>query len=277
VNEPTATERPDSTAVTGLGGLPVPQKGKDPLIVYRNVGKAFGKNVVYQGLDLEVRRGETLCVIGPSGVGKSVMLKLLTGLLETDEGEIWFDGELVSDFHSDADYLAMRRRVAMVFQGAALFDSLTVYENVAYPLREQFDLEEEEIARRVTEKLAWVGLPGVEQKKPGELSGGMKKRVGLARSIATDPEVILYDEPTTGLDPVNIQRINGLILSLSERLKCTSVIVTHEMSTVFAVADRIAFVYDKKIEAVGEPEAMRTSRNPLVRGFISGDPDTFKE
>lgn len=277
MNPPTAAERPDSTAVTGLAGLPVPEKGKDPLIVYRDVGKAFGKNVVYQGLDLEVRRGETLCVIGPSGVGKSVMLKLLTGLLDTDEGEIWFDGERVSDFHSDADYLAMRRRVAMVFQGAALFDSLTVYENVAYPLREQFDLEEDEIARRVTEKLAWVGLPGVEQKKPGELSGGMKKRVGLARSIATDPEVILYDEPTTGLDPVNIQRINGLILSLSERLKCTSVIVTHEMSTVFAVADRIAFVYDKKIEAVGEPEAMRTSRNPLVRGFIAGDPDTFKE
>ncbi len=265
----------ERAAISGGTDGPVPQKGKDPLIVYRNVGKAFGKNVVYDGLDLEVRRGETLCVIGPSGVGKSVMLKLLTGLLALDSGEIWFDGDCVSEYHSDAEYLAMRRRVAMVFQGAALFDSLTVYENVAYPLREQFDLDESEIARRVTEKLAWVGLPGVEQKKPAELSGGMKKRVGLARSIATDPEVILYDEPTTGLDPVNIQRINGLILSLSERLKCTSVIVTHEMSTVFAVADRIAFVYDKKIAAVGEPEAMRTSRNPLVRGFIAGDPDTF--
>lgn len=262
----------ETTAITGVRDIPGPEKGKDPLILYRDVKKAFGKNVVYDGLNLEVRKGETLCVIGPSGVGKSVMLKLLTGLLEPDDGEIYFDGERVSDFHGDAQFLPMRRRVAMVFQGAALFDSLTVYENVAYPLREQFDLPEEEIARRVTEKLAWVGLPGVEQKKPGELSGGMKKRVGLARSIATDPEVILYDEPTTGLDPVNIQRINGLITSLSNRLKCTSVVVTHEMATVFAVADRIAFVYDKRILATGDKESMRRHPNPMVRGFIAGDP-----
>jgi phospholipid/cholesterol/gamma-HCH transport system ATP-binding protein len=203
------------------------------------------------------------------------MLKLLTGLLEPDDGEIWFDGERVSDFHTDQQYLPMRRRVAMVFQAAALFDSLTVYENIAYPLREQFKLEEDEIARRVAEKLSWVGLPGIEQKKPAELSGGMRKRVGLARAIATDPEVILWDEPTTGLDPVNIQRINGLILSLSERLKCTNVVVTHEMATVFAVAERIAFVYGRKIAAVGDPESMKHSPNPMVRGFIAGDPGTF--
>jgi phospholipid/cholesterol/gamma-HCH transport system ATP-binding protein len=262
----------EATAVTGIADLPTPQKGKDPIIAFRNVSKAFGKNQVYAGLDLEVRRGETLCVIGPSGVGKSVMLKLLIGLIDLDDGEIWFDGERVSDFNNDRQYLAMRRRVAMVFQGAALFDSLTVFENIAYPLREQFKLSEEEIADRVAQKLAWVGLPGIEAKKPGELSGGMRKRVGLARSIATDPEVILYDEPTTGLDPVNIQRINGLIVSLTERLKCTSIVVTHEMATVFAVSDRIAFVYDKQIAAVGEPEAMRHSPNPMVRGFIAGDP-----
>jgi phospholipid/cholesterol/gamma-HCH transport system ATP-binding protein len=265
----------ETTAVTGSAALPVPQKGQDPIILFRNVSKAFGKNVVYEGLDLEVRRGETLCVIGPSGVGKSVMLKLLTGLLEPDDGEIWFDGERVSDFHTDQQYLPMRRRVAMVFQAAALFDSLTVYENIAYPLREQFRLEEEEIAHRVAEKLSWVGLPGIEQKKPAELSGGMRKRVGLARAIATDPEVILWDEPTTGLDPVNIQRINGLILSLSERLKCTNVVVTHEMATVFAVAERIAFVYARKIAAIGDPQSMKHSPNPMVRGFIAGDPGTF--
>ena len=263
------------TSITAIKEPPPPPKGGNPLIVYRGVKKAFGKQVVYDGLDLEIRKGETLCIIGPSGVGKSVMLKLLTGLLPADDGEIWFDGERVSDFGSDAEYLPVRKRIAMVFQGAALFDSLTVYENVAYPLREQFDLPEDEIARRVREKLEWVGLPGVEHKKPSELSGGMKKRVGLARSIATDPEVILWDEPTTGLDPVNIQRINGLILSMSERLKCTNLVVTHEMATVFAVAQRIAFVYDKKIAAVGIPDAMKKSPNPMVRGFIAGDPATF--
>lgn len=262
----------EPTSDTGIKELPPLVKGKDPLIAFRDVGKSFGRHTVYQGLNLEVRKGENLCVIGPSGVGKSVMLKLLIGLLEPDAGEIWFDGERVSDFTSDAEYLPVRKRIAMVFQGAALFDSLTVYENIAYPLREQFDYAEEEIAHRVAEKLAWVGLPGIEQKKPAELSGGMRKRVGLARSIATDPEVILYDEPTTGLDPVNIQRINNLILSLSERLKCTSVIVTHEMATVFACAHRIAFVYDRGIAAVGDPESMKHSPNPMVRGFIAGDP-----
>ena len=265
----------EPTVVTAVHERPPPTRGQDPLISYRGARKVFGRQVVYDGLDLDVQRGETLCVIGPSGVGKSVMLKMLTGLLECDGGEIWFDGEKVSEFIDDAQYLPVRRRVAMVFQGSALFDSLTVFENVAYPLREQFSLPEDEIQRRVSEKLAWVGLPGIEQKKPAELSGGMKKRVGLARSIATDPEVILYDEPTTGLDPVNIQRINALILSLRDRLKCTSVIVTHEMHTVFTVADRIAFVYDKKVAEVGAPDAMRHSENPVVRGFIAGDPAVF--
>ncbi|MCC7071283.1 MAG: ABC transporter ATP-binding protein [Deltaproteobacteria bacterium] len=248
-----------------------------PYIAFRGVDKAFGRQRVYQGLDLEVRRGETLCVIGPSGVGKSVMLKMLIGLLPTEAGEIWFDGQKVTDFEEDQEFLPVRRRIAMVFQGAALFDSLTVYENIAYPLREQFTLPEDEIARRVAEKLEWVGLPGIEQKKPAELSGGMKKRVGLARGIATDPEVILYDEPTTGLDPVNTKRIGDLILSLKERMHCTSLVVTHDMSTVFQVADRIAFVFDRRIRAVGSTAAMRTSSDALVRGFIEGDPAPFED
>lgn len=246
-------------------------------IEMRGVKKAFGRQRVYDGLDLEVRRGETLCVIGPSGVGKSVMLKMLIGLLSTDEGEIWFDGLRVTDLSEDQEFLPVRRRIAMVFQGAALFDSLTVYDNIAYPLREQFSLPEEEIARRVAEKLEWVGLPGIEQKKPAELSGGMKKRVGLARGIATDPEVILYDEPTTGLDPVNTQRIGNLILSLRDRMHCTSLVVTHDMATVFQVADRIAFIYDKRIRAVGTPDEMRRSPDALVRGFIEGDPAPFED
>lgn len=265
------------TSVTAVKELPPPAPGKDPLISLRGVKKAFGKLCIYEDLSLDVRRGETLSVIGPSGVGKSVMLKMIIGLLRQDEGEVWFDGVNVAEFTDDRQFLPVRRRVAMVFQGAALFDSMSVYENIAYPLREQFDLPEDEIERRVAEKLSWVGLPGIEQKKPSELSGGMKKRVGLARSIATDPEVILYDEPTTGLDPVNSKRIGDLILSLRDRLNCTSVVVTHDMTTVFQVSDRVAFVYDHRIAAVGEPEALRRGPDPVVRGFMEGDPEPFED
>ena len=265
------------TAVTHVGEPPPPVAGQDPLILYRGACKTFGRQIVYDGLDLEVKRGETLCVIGPSGVGKSVMLKMLIGLLPVDAGEVWFDGQRVSDLDDDQMFLPVRRRIAMVFQGAALFDSLTVFENVAYPLREQFVLPEDEIKRRVAEKLEWVGLPGIEGKKPAELSGGMKKRVGVARSIATDPEVILYDEPTTGLDPVNTKRIGNLILSLRDRLHCTSLVVTHDMTTVFQVADRIAFIYGRKIRAVGPAEEMRKSDDARVRGFIEGDPAPFED
>lgn len=272
----TTTNETAVTAVRPLSEI-VKKLSTDPLIQFKGVTKAFGRQVVYDGLDLEVRRGETMAIIGPSGVGKSVMLKMLIGLLDVDEGDITFDGENVTDFVDDEQYLAVRKRVAMVFQGAALFDSMTVAENIAYPLREQFKLADDEIEHRVAEKLAWVGLPGIEQKKPAELSGGMKKRVGLARSIATDPEVILYDEPTTGLDPVNTKRIGDLILSLRDRLHCTSLVVTHDMSTVFQVADRLAFVYGRKISAVGTADEMRNSSDERVRGFIEGDPSPFED
>lgn len=246
------------------------------LISYRGVSKAFGKQTIYRDLHLDVYAGETLCVIGPSGVGKSVMLKMLIGLLRADAGEIWVEGENVAQFSGDAAFLPIRKRIAMVFQGAALFDSMTVYDNIAYPLREQFEaMPESEIADRVAEKLAWVGLPGIEQKRPAELSGGMKKRVGLARSIATDPEVILYDEPTTGLDPVNTRRIGDLILSLRDRLQCTSIVVTHDMTTVEQVADRVAFVYDAAVAAVGTLDELKHGAQPVVRGFIVGDPTPF--
>lgn len=246
-----------------------------PLLSLQGIGKAFGKQVIYDGLDLSVYRGETLCIIGPSGVGKSVMLKMMIGLLDPDAGKIFFDGHELTAFQRDEDFLPIRRRVAMVFQGAALFDSMSVFDNIAYPLREQRTVAEEQIADIVAEKLAWVGLPGIEQKKPAELSGGMRKRVGLARAIATDPEVILYDEPTTGLDPINIRRINDLIESLRERLHCTSIVVTHEMSTVFQVSDRVAFVYNRRIAESGTADALRRSKNPIIRGFIEGNPAQF--
>lgn len=272
-----AAEEPPVTSVTAVGPVPPPRPGEDPLISFRGVDKAFGKQVIYKDLYLDVRRGETLCVIGPSGVGKSVMIKMLIGLLHSDKGEIWFDGTDVATFERDEEYLPVRRRVAMVFQGAALFDSMTVYENIAYPLREQFKLEEEEIAARVAEKLGWVGLPGIEKKWPSELSGGMKKRVGLARSIAPNPEVILYDEPTTGLDPVNCRRIGDLILSLKEKLHCTSVVVSHDMPTIHQVNDRVAFVYDRSIRAVGAATTLEKSADPIVAGFMAGDPTPFRD
>jgi len=265
------------TAITVVKERPPPEPGKDPLISLRAVKKRFGKLVVYDDLGLDVRRGETLTVIGPSGVGKSVMLKMLIGLLPTDQGEIWFDGKNVAAFERDEEFLPVRQRVAMVFQGAALFDSMTVYENIAYPLRQLGQMSEAEIEVRVAERLSWVGLPGIEKKRPSELSGGMKKRVGLARSIAPNPEVVLYDEPTTGLDPVNSKRIGNLILSMKEKLHCTSVVVTHDMEIVRQVSDRVAFVYDRTIRAVGSAEALARSADPIVRGFMEGDPEPFED
>lgn len=243
-----------------------------PLISFKNVYKTFGTQVVFEDYSLDVMKGETMSIIGPSGVGKTVSIKLLIGLLEADEGEIWFDGVQTSAFTKDEDYFPMRRRVAMVFQGSALFDSLTVYENLTYPLREQFQMKESEMRSIVEEKLEWVGLPGTEEKMPAELSGGMKKRIGLARAIVTNPEVILYDEPTAGLDPINTHRITDLILSLQERLKCTSIVVTHDISSASRLSDRAAFMYDKKIKAVGKLEDLMNSADKFVRGFLAGDP-----
>ncbi len=241
-----------------------------PYIHLQSVGKAFGEQVVYQDLDLSVHQAERLAIVGPSGVGKSVMLKMLVGLLPFDQGDIIFDGLSLSTLQRDEDFLPVRRRIAMVFQGAALFDSMSVFDNIAYPLREQFDWDEQTIAAKVAEKLDWVGLAGIEAKFPAELSGGMKKRVGLARSIATDPDVILYDEPTTGLDPVNSGRIGDLILSLSARLKCTSLIVTHDMKLVEQVAERVALVYNRRIDAIGSLASLKQDGPQHMRDFMAG-------
>ncbi len=240
----------------------------EELIRWHDVWKAFGPKRVFEGLDLEVRRGETLTIIGGSGSGKSVMLKCLIGLLYPDRGNVWFEGGDVTTY-GEKQIRQVRKRVAMVFQGAALFDSLTVAENIAYPLREHLkDLGEDEIAARVAKNLKMVNLPGIEQMRPSDLSGGMRKRVGLARAIAIEPEVILYDEPTTGLDPISTRVIDELIISMKAQLGCTSIVVTHDMDSAFRVSDRMAMLARRKIVASGTVEEMQASTNPDVRAFF---------
>ncbi len=232
--------------------------------------KAFGPKVVYRDLSLEVEEGETLTIIGGSGVGKSVMLKMLIGLLSVDEGEVVFDGKVISGL-PDREYADVRRKVAYLFQTGALFDSLDVFDNVAYGLRNEGALGEAEIAARVDESLAYVGLPEARHAWPSDLSGGMKKRIGLARAIALKPRVVLYDEPTTGLDPVNVVRINNLIKHLQESLRVTSMVVTHDLSTMFTVSDRIAMIQGGMIIFVGTPEELRKASDPRVRDFVEGN------
>jgi len=243
----------------------------EPLIEFKGVKKAFGTKVVYSGLDLAIPRGETVTILGASGSGKSVMLKMLIGLFEVDAGSILFDGKDVSKME-EADLYDVRRRVAYLFQGAALFDSLTVGENVAYGLREQNwnTMSDEEILRRVAQSLQMVGLPGIEELRPSDLSGGMKKRVGLARTLALQPEVILYDEPTTGLDPINTARINHLITGIKRALGLTSIVVTHDMGTAFSVSDRLVMLGRGRVLMQGTPDDFRTTPDPYVRDFIDG-------
>ncbi|MFN0064206.1 MAG: ABC transporter ATP-binding protein [Myxococcaceae bacterium] len=244
-----------------------PNAGED-LIHFAGLYKAFGTKRLYEDLELTVRAGETLTVIGGSGSGKSVLLKCLIGLMYPDRGEIFFEGHDVMQFN-DEQFLQVRRRVAMVFQGSALFDSLSVGENIAYPLREHFPtMSPEEVRERVAHKLSLVNLPGIEQMRPSDLSGGMRKRVGLARAIATDPEVILWDEPTTGLDPISVRVIDGLINSMKKQLGCTSIVVTHDMESAFAVSDRIAMLANRRVVQVGTVEEMKASRVREVRAFL---------
>jgi phospholipid/cholesterol/gamma-HCH transport system ATP-binding protein len=241
------------------------------LIRFAGVKKAFGSKVVYDGLDFEIRRGETVTILGASGSGKSVMLKLLIGLFEADAGSIFLGDDDITKMDERQLY-EVRRRIAYLFQGAALFDSLSVGENVAYGLREQNwnTMSDEEIHRRVAQSLQMVGLPGIEQMRPSDLSGGMKKRVGLARTLALQPEVILYDEPTTGLDPINTARINNLIVSIKRALGLTSIVVTHDMGTAFSVSDRLVMIGKGRVLMDGPPEEFRRTSNPYVRDFIDG-------
>lgn len=243
----------------------------EPIVRFRRVRKAFGPKIIFHDLSLDFHRGETITIMGGSGSGKSVLLKMLIGLLHPDAGEILVDGQDVAKMN-DEQLTEVRRRVAYLFQGAALFDSLSVGENVAYGLREQFwnKMSEDEIQQRVAQSLHLVGLPGIEGMRPSDLSGGMKKRVGLARTLALQPEVILYDEPTTGLDPINTARINHLIMGIQRALKLTSVVVTHDMGTAFTVSDRLAMIGRGRILLVGTKDDFKHTRNPAVRDFIEG-------
>jgi phospholipid/cholesterol/gamma-HCH transport system ATP-binding protein len=244
-----------------------PEPGGE-LIRFENLHKSFGPKHVFEGLNLSVIEGEILTVMGGSGMGKSVLLKCVIGLLYPDSGRIIFEGLDLAEFE-ESDFFFVRRKIAMVFQGAALFDSLTVGENIAYPLREHFPtMSDTEVQKRVAQKLELVNLPGIETMKPSDLSGGMRKRVGLARAIAVDPEVILWDEPTTGLDPISAHVIDRLIVSMKHKLGCTSVVVTHDLDSAFTVSDRIAMIAKRKIVQVGTVEEMRNSTVPEVRSFF---------
>jgi phospholipid/cholesterol/gamma-HCH transport system ATP-binding protein len=245
-------------------------------IVLDGLSKAFGPKVVLDGVSLEVHEGETVAVIGASGVGKSVLLKTIVGLLEPDEGRVEVDDQVVTEL-SRPDLYQLRRQVGYVFQFAALFDSMTVEQNLRMGLSRMVDLTEEERAARVEESLRLVELEGYQGQMPGELSGGQRKRVGLARAVATRPKYLLYDEPTTGLDPVTTAVIDRLILRMDEQLGVTSVVVTHDMTSAYRVADRIAMLYEGRIRYMGTPEEIQATEDPIVKGFIEGRPELMQE
>lgn len=242
------------------------------LIELRNIHKRFGSHVVLNGVDLAIEEGQGLVILGASGSGKSVMLKHIVGLLKPDQGEVWFDGRRIDNL-PERSLQEIRHHLGFLFQMGALFDSLSVQENVAFPLVEHTHKSSEEIAKTVKNKLAMVGLPDIGKKMPGELSGGQRKRIGLARAIALDPRVILYDEPTTGLDPIRSDVINELILKLKRELNITSIVVTHDMISAFKVADRIVMLHEGKLIFDGTPEALRKSDNDTVRRFVAGEAD----
>ena len=239
------------------------------MIEIEDLHKTFGGNYVLRGVNLKIEKGETMVIIGRSGCGKSVLLKHIIGLLKPDKGKIIIDGEDITEFKNEKLY-KLRQRFGMLFQASALFDSMTVEENVALGLREHKILPEEEIKEKVKEKLSLVGLPGAENLKPAELSGGMKKRVGLARALAMEPDFVLYDEPTTGLDPIMADAINELIVELSDKLSVTSVAVTHDIVSAYKIADKIAMLYEGKIIFEGTPEQTKNTADSIVQQFITG-------
>ena len=240
------------------------------MIEIRGLEKRLGRRQILHGLDLDVRTGETLVVLGPSGTGKSVLLKHIIGLMKPDAGSIRIEGEEIVGL-SEQELNRVRRRFGMLFQGAALFDSMTVGENVALAMLEHArDMDPDEVQRRVRERLEWVGLDDAASMKPASLSGGMRKRVGLARALALDPEYILYDEPTTGLDPITADVINQLILGLQRQLHVTAVVVTHDIKSAYSVADRIVLLYEGRVRYDGTADEVRRTDDALMRQFIEG-------
>jgi phospholipid/cholesterol/gamma-HCH transport system ATP-binding protein len=242
------------------------------MIEARELKKQFGPQRVLDGVNLRIEPGEAVVIIGRSGGGKSVLLKHLIGLLAPDAGQVLIAGEDITEMN-ERELIRVRRRFGMLFQGAALFDSMTVAENVGFAFRRERGFTPGEIARRVAAALDLVELPGIEEKKPAELSGGMKKRVGLARAIVYQPEIVLYDEPTTGLDPIASDAIDRLIIRVREQLNVTSVVVTHDMRSARRVGQRIMMLHDKKIYVTGSPDEVFNSSDPVVAQFINGVAD----
>jgi len=258
------TERPDRDTTAGFRSGTT----NEPVIEVRDLWKSFGDQEVLRGINLTVLDGQTMVVLGPSGCGKSVLLKHVIGLMKPDRGSILVEGNELTEL--DARELKdLRMRFGMVFQGAALFDSMTVGENVGLPLKEHRGIEGDELADLVEEKLGMVGLAGVSHLQPSELSGGMKKRVALARAIALDPDIVLYDEPTTGLDPIMAEQINELIRALQRKIHATSIVVTHDLHSAKFTGDKIALMHEGRIELVGTMDDLRNSDNEAVRTFIA--------
>jgi len=239
------------------------------MIEVKNLVKYFGKKWVLKGVNLHIKRGETMVIIGRSGCGKSVLMKHVIGLFRPDGGEVLIDGESMP-YDDDKKMNAVRMKMGLLFQGSALFDSLTVGENVGFAYTEHTKKSNDEISLIVKRCLADVGLRDIEELRPSEISGGMQKRVGLARAIAMTPQVMLYDEPTTGLDPIMADAINDLIIELSKKLKVTSIAVTHDMVSAYKIADRIAMLYDGEIIEIGTPEEIQNTKNPYVYQFTRG-------
>ena len=243
------------------------------MITVEGLTKSFGRQPVLRQLDLEVPTGSITVIIGRSGGGKSVFLKHLIGLLQPDAGRVLVDGAEITRLRGRA-LDAIRRRYGVVFQGGALFDSMTCWDNVAFPLREKLRLKRGEVGKRVDTALVQVGLEGVGEKNPAEISGGMRKRVAIARALVTEPEIVFFDEPTTGLDPILVNTIHRLIQDLHRKLGFTAVMVSHEIPEIFEIADTVAMLHEGRIAEVGTPAAIQASTNPVVRQFIRGEPST---
>lgn len=239
------------------------------MIHIENLHKSFGESRVLSGVNLDIPKGEIVALIGPSGEGKSVLLKHIVGLLKPDKGRVVIDGEEIARLRNRR-LERMRSRFGFLFQGGALFSSMNLYENVAFPLEEKTHLSKEEIRRRVLHELNLVGLPDAEGKYPSQVSGGMLKRAALARALVQSPEILLFDEPTTGLDPLIVNAIQNLIFDIHQRLHFTGIIVTHEIPKIFGIVQRVAMLYQGKIRIFGTPEEIIASKDPVVAGFIRG-------
>ena len=261
----TADKREGAPSVGREGAA---KKPPDSIISIRGLYKKFGGHEVLKGVDLDIEEGSTVVILGVSGSGKSVLMKHVIGLLRPDAGSVYVDGTDICQLNEDG-LQEVRRSFGMVFQTAALFDSLTVYGNVSFPLREHYRrMPEQEIRRRVHHKLEMLGLAGHEEKYPGELSGGMRKRVGLARAVVMEPKIVLYDEPTTGLDPITTDDVDNMILEAREALNVTSVVISHDIGSAFKVANKLAVLYDGRIVAEGAPPELRGHSHPHVQQFV---------